>query len=103
MHSRRLRLFLDSTSETADDVVTMVEALHERHLPGCGPLEVIDVSSDAEQAREAGVMAVPTLEYEAGEVTRRAVGNLADEATTVRALGLATECEETREGDDAQQ
>ncbi|MBD3292729.1 MAG: hypothetical protein GF393_07365 [Armatimonadia bacterium] len=82
-----LTLYIDRNAENAEQIVEMTEMLRERHLPETVQLEIVDVGSTPQAARDAGVLAVPTLELDDGTRIRRAVGHLGNVESILKALG----------------
>jgi circadian clock protein KaiB len=53
-----------------------------------GEAEIIDVIREPERAEEAGILATPTLSYEASVRPRRIVGDLSDAKRILNFLGI---------------
>ncbi|QKT03343.1 circadian clock protein KaiB [Ectothiorhodospiraceae bacterium 2226] len=82
-----LELFVRGQSPHSREAIQLVRRVCETHMPFGYSLEVIDIATQPERVRAAGVMAVPTLVRRRPEPVLSTVGRL-DEARVLAGLGL---------------
>jgi len=73
-----LRLYITGSSGRSMRAVHNLKKLCEEHLPNEYDLEVIDIYKDPEAAREAQIIAAPTLVKKLPEPIRKFVGDLSN-------------------------
>ena len=83
-----LRLYVTGSTGRSLRAVHNLKKLCEEHFPDEYDLEVIDIYKDPEAAREAQIVAAPTLLKSLPPPERRMVGDLSDHAQVLRGLGL---------------
>jgi circadian clock protein KaiB len=84
----RLRLFVVGGEPNSMIALTNLSALrHESLPPGC-QVEVVDVSSNFEEALKNRVLVTPTLIVETDATAVRILGNLANRSVVLAALGI---------------
>lgn len=86
--SYQFRLYVTGRTARSLNAISNLQRLCEEVLAGedCG-VEVVDVLDAPERAEEDRILTTPTLVME-GAHPRRLTGDLSDEATVLRALGL---------------
>jgi circadian clock protein KaiB len=83
-----LRLYVVGLTPRSTLAVARIKAICERHLAGHYDLAVIDLYQRPHLARQAQVVAAPTLAKESPLPRRRIVGDMADERTVLRGLNV---------------
>lgn len=83
-----LRLYVTGMSPRSTAAVATVTDVCRALLAGRYDLEVVDLYQDPMRAREAQVIAVPTLVRESPPPLRRLIGDLADPDRIRRGLNL---------------
>jgi circadian clock protein KaiB len=73
-----LRLYITGSTGKSLRAVHNLKKLCEEHLPNDYDLEVIDIYKDPEAAREAQIVAAPTLVKKLPEPIRKFVGDLSN-------------------------
>ena len=73
-----LRLYVTGSSGRSLRAVHNLRKLCDEHLPNDYDLEVIDIYKDPEAAREAQIIAVPTLVKKLPQPIRKFVGDLSN-------------------------
>ena len=73
-----LRLYVTGSTGRSLKAVYNLRRICEEHLPDDYELEVIDIYKDPEAAREAQIVAVPTLVKKLPQPIRRFVGDLSN-------------------------
>lgn len=73
-----LRLYVSGSSGRSLSAVHNLKKICEEHLSNDYDLEVIDIYSDPEAAREAQIIAAPTLVKKLPQPIRRFVGDLSN-------------------------
>ncbi len=86
-----LRLYIAGTSPGSTRAVATLKALCESRLKGRYKLEVIDVYQQPLVAKEAQIVAVPTLIKSLPLPLRRVIGDLSDTRRVLSALDLKVE------------
>ncbi|NWJ48384.1 MAG: thiol-disulfide isomerase [Chloroflexi bacterium] len=86
-----LRLFVTGTTPKSAQAIQNIQRICEEHLQGRYKLEVIDIYQQPEKAKEAQIVAVPTLIKQLPLPLRKVVGNLSDVERVVAGLGLQME------------
>lgn len=83
-----LRLFIGTPSAKSDRAVKNLQKVCEEHLHGRYDLVVIDIRKEAQLAREAQIVAVPTLIKHLPLPFQRLVGDMSDLRQVLFGLGL---------------
>jgi len=83
-----LRLFVTGMTPRSTEAVASIKTICEEHLKGRYDLEVIDLYQHPELAKEAQILAAPTLVKQLPEPLRRLIGNLADTERVLIGLDL---------------
>jgi circadian clock protein KaiB len=83
-----LRLYVTGLTPRSSQAITNLRALCEEHLAGRYDLAVIDLYRQPELAREAQVIAAPTLVKELPLPVRRLIGDLSDKQRVLVGLDL---------------
>jgi circadian clock protein KaiB len=85
-----LRLYVASLAPRSMAAIRSVRAICETHLQGCYALEVIDVYEQPTLAKDAQIVAAPTLIKQLPLPLRRLIGDLADQQRVLVGLDLRT-------------
>jgi circadian clock protein KaiB len=83
-----LRLYVTGATARSARAIANIKALCERLVPGEYRLEVVDIYQQPELARNAQLVAAPTLLKSRPPPERRLVGDLSDQARVIAGLGL---------------
>ena len=83
-----LRLFVTGMTQRSTEAIAAIKAICEQHLKGRYDLEVIDIYQRPELAKEAQIVAAPTLVKQLPEPLRRLIGNLSDKERVLIGLDL---------------
>ena len=83
-----LRLFVTGMTPRSTEAVAAIKTICEQHLKGRYDLEVIDIYQHPELAKDAQILAAPTLVKELPEPLRRLIGNLSDTERVLMGLDL---------------
>lgn len=83
-----LRLYITGATPRSTRAVKVLREICEQELQGRYDLEVIDLYQNPEKAREAQIVAVPTLIKQLPRPLRRVVGDLANDERLRLALDL---------------
>ncbi len=83
-----LRLYVTGMTPRSSEAVAAVKAICQEYLEGRYDLEVIDLYQKPHLAREAQIIAMPTLVKKYPRPLRRLIGNLSDEARVLAGLSL---------------
>lgn len=83
-----IRLFVTGMSRASTTAIALVKEVCDERLAGNYELEVIDIYQSPARAREAGVVAAPTLIKRWPLPIRRMVGNLSSRDRVLQALDL---------------
>lgn len=83
-----LRLFVAGPTSQSTRAVVNTRKLCEEHLEGRYDLEVVDISQSPEDARNAQIVAVPTLVKVLPLPLRRFVGDMSDTTRILTRMGL---------------
>ena len=84
-----LRLYITGMTTRSTDAIAAIKRICEEFLPGRYDLEVIDIYQHPEQAREAQVIASPTLLKSLPLPLRRLIGDLSNRERVLIGLDLA--------------
>jgi len=83
-----LRLYMAGTTPRSARALDSITRLYEERLPGRHRLEVIDLYQQPDLAKEAQIVAVPTLIREAPLPVHRIIGDLSDRQRLLARLDL---------------
>jgi len=83
-----LKLYIAGMTPLSQRSIANAKRICEEHLPGRYKLEVIDISQQAQLAKESQISAVPTLIREFPLPLRRVVGDLSDTQHVLLGLDL---------------
>jgi circadian clock protein KaiB len=72
------RLYVTGMTHKSSQAIANVRKLCEKHLSGCYELNVIDIYQQPELAREAQIIATPTLIRKQPLPLRRLIGDMSD-------------------------
>lgn len=84
-----LRLFVTGSTQRSRRAIENIRSLCEDHLHGQYQLEVIDIYQDAQAARDAQIIAAPTLIKALPSPLRRIIGDLSDREKVLTGLNLS--------------
>jgi circadian clock protein KaiB len=84
-----LRLYVAGTSRRSREAILRARELCAEELDGHCTLEVIDIYQDPARAREAQIVATPTLVREIPRPVRRLIGTPAKSSRLYIALGFS--------------
>ena len=85
-----LRLYVTGSTGRSLRAVNNLKKLCEEHFPDDYDLEVIDIYKDPEAAREAQIVAAPTLVKKLPQPIRRLVGDLSNTQKVLIGLDIYT-------------
>ena len=97
----QLRLYVTGATSRSTRAIENLRRFCEVELAGCYDLEVIDIYQNPQAAREAQVIAAPTLVKVQPEPVRRIIGDMTDESRMRRGLSIEAHAPEDRDGGDA--
>lgn len=83
-----LRLYVAGMTPRSRLAIRNLRALCEKHLPGRHEISVFDVFQQKALAKEAGIVAAPTLVKTSPPPVRRLIGDLSKTGAVLRGLGL---------------
>lgn len=83
-----LRLYIANNAPNSVRAVANLEAICQEHLKDAYKLEIIDVLEYPKRALADGILVTPSLAKVAPSPTTRVVGNLGDQRSVLRALGI---------------
>lgn len=83
-----LTLFVSGASPASVRAIRRIREICEKHLPDGYVLEIVDVYTQPALVAARPVVAAPTLIKELPKPVKMLVGDLADEARVMEALGL---------------
>ena len=83
-----LRLYVSGNTTRSTRAIQTLRSLCDNHLAGAYSLEVIDIYQNPKAARDAQIIAVPTLMKLKPMPVRLLIGDLSDTATLRSALGI---------------
>ena len=83
-----LRLYITGLTPRSLAAIENVKRTCEEHLAGRYELEILDVAAHPELAKDAQIIAAPTLIKELPLPLRRLIGNMADEQKVLVGLDL---------------
>jgi circadian clock protein KaiB len=85
---RVLRLYVSGNTRRSTQAIHTLKQICERYLPGRYALEIIDIYNNPSAAKEAQIIAVPTLIKLHPEPRRLLIGDLSDTAKLCSALDI---------------
>ena len=83
-----LRLYIAGNSANSRRAAQDLDRLRASLISKGWQIEVVDVLQRPDLAERAGIIATPTLSYEAGDRPRRIVGDLSDTRRVLNFLGI---------------
>lgn len=83
-----LRLFITGQTARSSRCLQSVRLILEKYLDGKGDLEVVDICQQPGMARDAQILAAPTLIKERPLPVKRLVGELSELPRVLSALGI---------------
>jgi circadian clock protein KaiB len=83
-----LRLYITGMTTRSTEAIASIKSICEEHLQGRYDLEVIDIYQHPELAREAQIIAAPTLVKKLPAPLRRLIGNLSRQERVLAGLDL---------------
>jgi circadian clock protein KaiB len=83
-----LRLYVTGMTPRSTEAIAAIKAVCEERLSGRYDLEVIDLYQQAQLAKDAEIIAAPTLVKESPGPIRRLVGDLSDKQRVLLGLDL---------------
>jgi circadian clock protein KaiB len=83
-----LRLYVTGMTPRSTEAIAAIKTVCEERLSGRYDLEVIDLYQQAQLAKDAEIIAAPTLVKESPGPIRRLVGDLSDKQRVLLGLGL---------------
>lgn len=86
----QLRLYVTGATSRSARAIENLRRFCEEELAGCYELEIIDIYQNPEAAREAQVIAAPTLIKMQPEPVRRIIGDMTNEERMRRGLNIET-------------
>lgn len=92
-----LRLYVTGMSPRSITAIENIRRICEEHLRGRYELEVIDIYQHPEAAKEAQLLAAPTMIKQLPAPLRRFVGDMSDEEKILAGLDVVPKVEEAEE------
>ena len=86
-----LTLYVTGSSRRSIQSIEAIKALCEQHLPGRYDLEVVDLYQQPQKAKDAQIIAAPTLIKKLPLPFRRLIGDLTKPDRVLIALNLKSE------------
>jgi circadian clock protein KaiB len=83
-----LRLYVSGSSPKSLNAIINIKRICEKYLRNQVDLEVVDIYQNPDIAKEAQIIAAPTLIKTLPEPLRRAIGDLSDEEKVLFALDI---------------
>jgi circadian clock protein KaiB len=83
-----LKLYVTGATQQSQRAITTVTSLRDEYSSGCIELEILDIYQLPIPAREAGILATPTLVKELPLPVRRVIGDLSERKRVLMLLGL---------------
>lgn len=84
----RLQLYVTGATARSVSAIHHTKSICDHYLLGRYVLEIIDIYDHPALAREAQIVAAPTLIKCAPEPVRRLIGDMSDRARVLRGLGI---------------
>lgn len=84
----QLRLYVTGATARSTRAIENLRRFCETELEGCYDLEIVDIYKNPEAARDAQVIAAPTLVKMQPEPVRRIIGDMTDEDRMRRGLNI---------------
>jgi circadian clock protein KaiB len=84
-----LRLYVSGMTPRSRQAIDNIRQLCELHLAGCYDLEVIDIYQQPDLAKDAQVIAAPTLVKQLPPPLRKVIGDMGDAGRIMVVLGIA--------------
>jgi circadian clock protein KaiB len=83
-----LRLYVTGSTPKSTAAISNIRSLLEEHLPGRYDLEVVDLYQQPAEAKNAEIIAAPTLIKSLPMPPKRMVGDLSDKSRVLLGLNL---------------
>ncbi|MBF0441732.1 MAG: circadian clock KaiB family protein [Oligoflexales bacterium] len=83
-----LKLFVTGLTPRSIESISSIRAICEEELKGRYHLEVIDLSKEPEKAKDANIIAAPTLLRQIPLPLRRLIGDLTNRSRVIEGLGI---------------
>lgn len=83
-----LRLYVTGSTPKSRRAIENLHQICEEHLKGRYDLEIVDIYQDSDAARDAQIVAAPTLIKQLPEPLRRVIGDLSDREKVLAGLNL---------------
>ena len=93
-----LKLYITGATRRSQRAVTNLTAICEKHLKGRYDLEVLDIYQTPLVAREAEIVAVPTLVKQLPRPARRLIGDLSQRGRVLLLLDVKEKVRTNGEG-----
>ncbi len=84
-----LRLYVSGMTARSRQAIDNIRQLCEEHLAGRYDLEIIDIYQQPALAKDAQIIAAPTLVKKLPPPVRKVIGNMADPGRVMVVLGIA--------------
>lgn len=84
----RLRLYVTGSTPRSSRAIANLRAILEEHVPGRYELDVVDLYQQPHLAKDAQVIAAPTLVKELPEPVRKIVGDMSNEDRVLIGLDI---------------
>ncbi len=86
-----LYLYVSGMTPRSQRAIENIRKLCDDHMQGCYDLEIIDIYQQPERAKEAQIVAAPTLVKTLPQPLRRLIGDLSEPGRVLVALGVKRE------------
>lgn len=93
-----LKLYISGMSPRSAEALASIKSICDEHLPGHYELDVIDIYQQPGEAKNAQIVAMPTLVKRLPLPLRRMIGNLSSQERVLRGLDLLPHKIETAGG-----
>ena len=84
-----LKLYVTGSTTRSARAVRAITGLCEEYLPGQYELEIVDIYQEPEAAKDAQLLAAPTLIKELPLPLRRIIGDMSDQDRVMVGLGIS--------------
>jgi circadian clock protein KaiB len=88
-----LRLYVTGLTPRSTQAIDSIKSICEEQLQGRYDLEVLDLTKQPELAKEADIVAAPTLIKQLPLPLRRLIGDLSNKERVLLGLDLRSKCE----------
>lgn len=83
-----LKLYVTGATRRSQKAITNLSSICEEHLKGCYALEVVDIYQSPGLAKEADILAAPTLVKQLPLPVRRLIGDLSERGRVLMLLDV---------------